>query len=401
MIIRLLYLLLMLSCIFDSSDLILGLKVPIFALLVLFSVLSGKFSFNNSGLFSYIFIFSILLPIVSFCIGYLSNGEHYLEPSLFGAIKPYLFLFLSFILIKDKKLLDDVVVIFAYSLFALSITILIVLLMYIVEIVPGPVLNEFGDQYVLFAAGEREFGVFSMTRVYFHSSPMLVFALCYFLEQFIKKKNKWPLVVSIIITASLALSGTRNNMIMAFVPYMALYYIQGSKKTRFRIIIIGAILMLYVLSQEFVMALFDKTETSNSTKLSYLDDYSKAFSNIRTIVLGDGLDSYFYTKHRGMVNNTELTYFELFRRFGLFGGLTYLYLMIKPARRLIKKGRYQWLGLAYTMYLVMIFSNPFFFSSNGMAILSIVLAVYFQNSQKSIKPQIEQPNESNKEYSTC
>ena len=390
----------MLSCIFDSSDLILGLKVPLFVLLIFFSFLSGKISFDNGSLFGYFLLFSFFLPIVSFCIGSITNGFNYLEPDLFGAIKPYLFLFLSFTLTKDKKLLDDVIIIFAYSLFALSIAIFVVLALFLLEIIPWEVLREFGDQYVLFSVGERDFGGFSINRVYFHSSPMLVFALCYFLEKFISTKNKMPLIISSIITASLIFSGTRNNMIMGLLPYLALFYIHGSKKTRLRILIIGVIGIVYILSQEMIMSLFDKKEASNTTKLSYLDDYSKAFSNLRTIILGDGLDSYFHTSSRGMVNNTELSYFELFRRFGIFGGCIYLYLMIKPAKGLLKRDKYQWLGLSYSMYLIMITTNPFFFSSNGMTILSIVLAVFYGKNNNLINKRVyEYDNEQRR--ATC
>ena len=36
---------------------------------------------------------------------------------------------------------------------------------------------------------------------------------------------------------------------------------------------------------------------------------------------------------------------------------------------------YRWLILAYTLYLIMIITNPFFFSSNGIILLSIVLLI--------------------------
>jgi len=380
MIIRLLYFLLIVSCIFDSSDLILGLKVPIFVLLIFYSVISGKFNIGNNSLFKYVFVFSVFLPLISFSLGYVTNIENYDNPNLFGAIKPYLFLFLSFSFQSDRRLQDDVIKILAYTLLALSIAIICLLLLYLSELVPWEILYEFGDKYVLYSVGERSFGAFSINRVYFHSSPMLVFALCYFISDFIKQHQNKSLYIALFISVSMLLSGTRNNMIMGIAPYLILFYIHGERREKTRILFIAFLGAVYLVSQEFVMSLFDKSEASNSTKLGFLQDYEIAFSNIRTWIFGDGLDSYFFTKHRGRVNNSELTYFELFRRFGLFGGSMYLYLMIMPSIKLFKTNEYKWLGLAYGLYLIMIISNPFFFSSNGMIILSIVLVVCFRTS---------------------
>lgn len=347
------------------------------------SCMSGNFSINNKRLQKYVFVFSILLPITSFIVGFLTNMENYDDPNMFGAVKPYLFLFLAFAFQKNYELQEDVIKILAYSLFGLSIATLSILTLYLTEVVPWEVLYEFGDHYVLYSVGERSYGAFNVSRVYFHSSPMLVFALCYFLDTFIRKHRKIHLYMAIIISASLILSGTRNNMIMALLPYFVLYYIHGDSKIRFRVRVCAIGAIAYLLSQELVMALFDKTETSNSTKLGYFADYEKAFSNIRTLIFGDGLDSYFHTGHRGRVNVTELTYVEMFRRFGIFGACIYLYLMIKPAKGLFRRVGYEWLGLAYSMYLVMIMSNPFFFSSNGMTILSVVLVVFYRRINKN------------------
>ena len=122
----------------------------------------------------------------------------------------------------------------------------------------------------------------------------------------------------------------RSFMIMSILPYIVMFYINGNKKIKKCVIAFSIIGFVYLLSQEVVLALFDKTETSNDTKLGMFANYDVAFSNIRTLLLGDGLDSYFYTE-RGRVNNTELTYFELLRRFGLWGTIAYIFLMFKPA----------------------------------------------------------------------
>ena len=181
-------------------------------ILFLYSIVLGKYSMNNRRLLSYVFLFSIVLPIVSFCIGYITNMENYDKPNLFGAIKPYLFLFFAFSFQSDIKLRNDIINIFAYSLLALSITIIILLTLFTLDLVPFEVLYSFGDQNVLYSIGDRSYGAFSINRVYFHSSPMLVFSLCYFLNEFFDQKRKVFLCMALVTSVSLFISGTRNNM---------------------------------------------------------------------------------------------------------------------------------------------------------------------------------------------
>ena len=381
-ILKILFSLLLFTCIFDPADSLVGLKVPVFVLLVGYSILSHKFSFNNKELFGYVFLFSIFLPAISFLIGYLTNTENYDDPNMFGAIKPYLFLLIAFTFQKDKKLQEDIIRIFAYELVLLSIVSIVILLLSIIEIIPFELLYEFGNNYTIYTLGERSYGLLVINRVYFHTAPMLVFALCFFLNSYHIEKRLFHLLIALLISAALLLSGTRNDMIMGIIPYFGFAYVYGSSRVKVRIVGLFSIFLIYLLSQEFVMALFDKSEGSNETKLGFISDYGNAFSNLRTLLVGDGLDSYFFVRERGRVNITELTYLELLRRFGLFGSLIYLYLMLKPAIGLLKRKNYKWMGLAYSCYLVMIAFNPFFFSSNGMVILSIVIVVFFTNSGK-------------------
>lgn len=389
MLIRILFSLLLISCIFDPADLILGLKVPLFVLLVGYSILKGNFSFNNRKLFNYVLLFSIILPVLSILIGMTTNSANYDYPNIFAAIKPYLFLFISFTFVNNYKLQQDIVKILSYELFLLAVVSLVVFTLNMMNIIPFELLYEFGKDYTLFAIGERTFGPFVINRIYFHTAPMLVFALCYFLNIYFKEKKIVFLLVSIIISASLFISGARNDMIMGILPYFALAYIYGSKVARMRIVVIAFIFVVYLMSQEFIMALFDKTEESNDTKIGFINNYKDSFSSLRTLILGDGLDSYFTVKGRGRVNITELTYFELLRRFGIFGTLIYLYLMFKPVFGLLRENRYQWLGLSYAMYLFMVFFNPFFFSSNGMVILSIVIVILYSVNKRK-KNEIKQ-----------
>lgn len=382
MIIRILFSLLLFFCIFDPADTIFGLKVPVFILLMGYSIISRRFSFDNRSLFNYILLFSIVVPVISYLIGFLTNMDNYDAPNLFVAIKPFLFLFIAFTFHNDWSLQKSIIEILAYELLLLSVVSISILVISVLGIIPFEFLYEFGESHMLYSIGERAFGPFVINRIYFHTAPMLVFALCYFLNIYFEERKLNKLLLSFVVTAALLFSGTRNDMIMGVLPYFVFAFVYGSKNVRMGILLLYALLLAYLISQEFLTAIFDKTEESNDIKLGYLGDYSKSFSNYRTIFLGDGLDSYFFVKVLGRVNNTELTYFELLRRFGIFGSLVYLYLMIKPAIGLCKNREFLWLGTAYSLYLIMITFNPFFFSSNGMIILSIVTVVFFSHPER-------------------
>lgn len=370
--------LLIFLCVFDPADSLFGLKVPIFILTIFAGFSIRKTKGYSSDLVKYFLLFSVLLPVLSYLFGLLLNSDHYWpETTLISVLKPYLFLFIAFSLVRTEQNIAFAINALVRCLLGLSLVTIALFLLNVLNIVPFELLYVFGNEHTIFTIGERSYGAFTINRVYFHTSPMLVFSLCYYLHLFIKEKKRLYLIFVLITAFSFFISGTRNNMLMAILPFAFILYINSSKNLRRLYIICSVIIVGYIVVNGVLSDFTSKDEASNETKLSLVPDYLQCYSNPRTFLIGDGIGSFFVTKVRGQTDNNELTYFELLRRFGIFGFIIYLYLMIKPVKHLIKSENYSWLGLSYALYLVMIFSNPFFFSSNGMIILSLVLSVYF------------------------
>ena len=112
-----------------------------------------------------------------------------------------------------------------------------------------------------------------------------------------------------------------------------------------------------------------------------LDDYSKLFSDPITLLFGQGLGAYHFWEGRGSYYFvTELTYFEIIRNFGLFGGTLMFALLLYPivhAFVLDRRFKEKAVVTGYAAYLVMCFSNPNLFSSMGTLILSVILATIY------------------------
>lgn len=381
-ILTLFYIVFIFSCLFDPDNQILALKMPVFIIIIIYSFFTHKIKLPNS-IVRYVLLFGLILPVISVLIGLIINSGNYIETNIIHIIKPFLFIFLALAIINTPEI--NVSKIFSYCLLVLAAAIIIIFIGYMSGIFSEQLLFAFGNDNGVFTVGERDFSSLTINRVYFHTAPMLVFGSFYFFNQFFETKNKFYLLLSLFISAALFISGTRNDMIMSFSPYIVLGYFKGSKRVRRCIIIASVCLISYFASQEIFGMLFDKEDTSNSQKLSYLKDYAVRFSDPVTVVFGDGLGSYFKTGGLGYCNNTELTYLELFRRFGIIGGSIYLILMFRPVIQLYRVKETMWLAFAYLMYLIMIISNPFFFSSNGMMILSVVIATIYFNGLKQRK----------------
>lgn len=383
MFVKILYTLFIFACLYDPANKILGIKLPLFVVIFLITVVLNKKAIFPSSVLKYVVLFALVLPISSVLWGYLTNFSSYREATIIDIIKPYLFVFLSFSLINSPK--TDINKIFSYCLVVLASTIIVIYTLYVSGIVPIEFFYSFGHESGLYTLGGRSYGEMEIDRVYFHTSPMLIFGSFYFLDRYFNSKKKQCLFFSLFISTAMLFSGTRNDMIMAFMPYLTYGYIKSSKTIRLIILVIACCFIVYLVQSGIVAALFDVTETSNAGKLGYVPVYLKFFSDPVTFFLGDGLGSYAYFPPDGYLNNTELTYFELIRRFGIFGALVYLVLMYGPVFKLYSVKKNRWLAFALLMYLIMVFTNPFFFSSNGMMILSIVIFTIYSSSSRNIK----------------
>jgi hypothetical protein len=328
-----------------------------------------------TDLLLFVLLFSVLIPTISTLVFYLRNNFSFVGYQGLPYLKAYIFLFFTFFLYFDKNKLINV---FVRLLLILSIiTILLFLLTTIYPKYIG-LIYSFGDKYGIFAMPVRHYGSLSYRAVYFHTAPLLIISLGYYLFRFIRE-HRLHLFISLSITVlALLLSGTRNT-VFSTILISVVFYLVFSRNINNRQLLIILILSIIVFFLPTIVELINSSPTSDKTRLQFASEYFRLIRDPVIFLFGQGFGSSFVTSERGFVSLTELSYFEIFRRFGLVLGLLQLFLMFYPLVywKSLPTDK-MWIIIAYAYYLFMIFFNPFYFSSNGMIILSFVLVSKYE-----------------------
>jgi hypothetical protein len=385
-----------LSCVFDPADTVLGLKVPLFCLSWFIFILYN-WNLPNATLprvlVLYVFAF-IFLPILSISYYYISNGSQPYEG--FSLFKAHLLISFAMLLYLAKI---NLLAALSRILTILAVTIILVYIIVLVFPLSFVPLYSFGLDSGIFHIGEREYAAnFKIWSIYFVTSPMLAVSIAYYMHKFIESDRKiFYLILVSINVFGMFIAGTKNNMVTAILLPITLLVVESRYKK-----IISVFAFLFVLSfviyfSDTILSILDPTESSNKTKLGLLDDYAKIFSDPINLLFGQGLGSFSYWPSRNNSFNfiTEHTYLEIIRNFGIFmGGLLFLLILYPVFVGFLSKEPFKerYLITAYTFYLVMSATNPLFFSSLGMLILSVIIANIFIERFKNSELQIQATN---------
>jgi hypothetical protein len=370
------------SCLFDPQDLLFGMKIPLFLLFIL-SVTIIKYikkeDFNvPTELLIFVLLFSVLIPFISTSVFYLRNSFSFTGYQGLPYLKAYLFLTLTFFIYFDKNRLMSV-----FIKMLLTLSIITVLLFFIIISFPKyfNLIYAFGDKYGIFAMPVRQYGSLRYIGIYFHTAPILVISLGYYLNRFIRNRGTSNFICLFITILALLLSNTRNTVFSTILMSVVFYLIFSRNINNRQLLIIVIFSVIVFFLPDLVKLIFSRPD-SDKTRSQFVREYFILFKDPITLFFGQGFGSSFVSAKRGIVSLSELTYFETLRRFGLVLGMLQFFLMFYPLlywKTLPIDKR--WIIIAYAYYLLMVFFNPFYFSSNGMIILSFVLiAKYkFQN----------------------
>lgn len=383
---------LVIACVYDPADKLLGLKVPLFSLAwLLFGLMALQKKMTVSkGLMGYVFLF-LLIPLISIT-SYLIMGDYFSQFDGYIYFKSYLFLTLAIVLYATGiDLIKPTVVV-------LTSVALLTILMAIVASVDSSLLiamNEFGQRYGIFDMGGRMYGeeIFpNFFGTYFHTSELMILPVGYFTAKtfFSRGASKMFYGVLLIITIfAMLISTTRNNILASLLVPLCIVFWYSKRKILVLSIVLALAVLCVINRDAIVNSMFDPNSPSNLWKISFLRDYLNLFVDDKVLLFGQGLGSYFRTTLRGYVSVTELTYFEFIRRFGLVLSIPTFLLFLYPLTRLkFKKYRSShYLFIVYLFYLAMAFFNPFLMSSNGMLLLSIVLFKTFSGPGQSTGDQ--------------
>lgn len=380
----------LLACVFDPADKLLGAKVEIFLVCWLFVLAGFAVSPQHiklpASLLAYVSIF-ILIPLLSIMVYMVRNGG---EPyGGFVLVKGYVLITFALLLVLSRSdlfrqlaaVLTCLAVLIVFTYLALLAVPDLYLPLYNFGEATGVVQLDSGRDY-----GE---GVVLM-QVYFVTSPMLAISIAYYFDRAVhasdRKKRMQFILITLINTVGMLLAGSRNNILIGVTLPIALWFVYTRHKVRSLLWALIVMLALSFFFQTEIGAFLDPLETSNSVKLQALADYTALFEDPVTLLFGQGLGAYHYFTGRGYLFVTELTYHEIVRSFGLFGGLVMLSLLLFPIYySFVAKPAFnsKAVVVGYAGYLVMCASNPLLFSSMGTLILSMILALIYQRDKKS------------------
>jgi hypothetical protein len=381
-------LLLLISCVFDPADKVLGLKVWLFILCWVFTLILYVRSREQMrmplGLLIYVVLF-ILIPTLSIIWYYITNGAVPFEG--FVMLKGYILITLAPLLVLNRvnllPRLCAVLTVLALLIIGVFLALLLVPEFYGLLYALGP------STGILFMDNRQYSSNLTLLQIYFVTSPMLAISIAYYYsiaKSCPRTGAKWLLWVIVAINViGMLLAGTRNNILAAILLPIALAFIYAKHKTVGALFGLVAVVSLTAVFTDELQAFFNPTEHANQIKLSMLSDYARAFSDPLTLVFGQGLGAYVDMESRGYVYVTELTYLEVIRNFGLFGAAIMFSLLLFPVWHAFTNNRShaeKAIAMGYTAYLVMCISNPNMFSSMGVLILSIMLGNIFLQSHK-------------------
>lgn len=232
--------------------------------------------------------------------------------------------------------------------------------------------------------GVREYGGISFHYIYYIVSPMLVILVAYDTYRFLLKRNFLSCFLLLTTILALFLTGTRANMLLSVLTPLLVFAWRHLGNLSFIFIgILGVIGFTIVISSSIpiIQDMFDPTDVSNEIKLSYLTSYQWILSDLDVLLFGQGFNAHAWdplvlSMLPEGASKTELTYFEGVRVFGLLGFLPFLALLLYLVISMkAKTPEWRWMSPALFIYLIASALNPYIFSSNGMLIVGLALAL--------------------------
>lgn len=229
----------------------------------------------------------------------------------------------------------------------------------------------------------RDYDGIEFPYIYFFASPMLLTLLSYDGLRLLERLTIARTLSILVPVGALILSGTRANIILAgggFVIVCLWNFLESAGARRAVFLSGAAFLSFVVIQHDFIVAMFNPNEYSNSVKIGYLASYLSMLSDPVTFLWGQGFNAHVWSDEfagmlTGTASKTELTYLEFLRVFGVpvsLGFLLILGVLIKGLGALPEK--YQWLGPAVILNLLVSILNPYLFSTNGMLLLGVAAA---------------------------
>ncbi|MFD2864950.1 O-antigen polymerase [Mucilaginibacter antarcticus] len=378
-VVNFLFKLLVFIIIIDPADLLFHLKTPVFLAVVFVWLISKLWSkiYVVNDVYFLILVF-LIIPLISIASGLIQNNLTDIGFAI-GFFKSAIFIGLL-IIIYDMNIPIQKYLI-RYSILISVITISIYLIFLNKPQLFGAIYRFVLDKNIAIFSIRNYYGL-TVFMLFYKTAPLLVFALAHYCQKFINDKNRMTsLVLAFVFLFTLLLSGTRANIVTAsclFIYFVLKYYYRKPNKIGFSVTILIIVCSLFLFIQSLS---FGQQDKSSEIKSGHFNSYIKLFNeNPQYLIWGEGLGSKFYsTGLNSLISQTELTYLDLIRFFGIPLFLLFLFIIIYPAIYLYVSKKInaenEHAVVAYFGYLFIAGTNPLLISSTGMLVILVMYSL--------------------------
>lgn len=338
------------------------LKDPIFLLLL--GICIFYYTPNIRGFIPYLLGLSIWLT--SSIIGW-SNLEIEDNSFNFGVLKALS----PLVLIAWIRHLNFVKALVIPTIIVAIISIIVVLSMFYFPDIEFIFYNYFTIENGLMKISRRSFWGIEIMSAFYRSSPVITLVLANYIGLSLRHKNIKNSTISIILFLGLVAAGNRACILSAFGIYIFTYIWRVHELKQYKKLLLITFTCLIIISSVLILTL-GEPEESNLVKFGHLHSYYALFDDKPWILLfGQGAGSYFFSEGFGeYTRQTEWTYIDLVRYFGIWGALLIIGIFIYPILYVLRNlKRYiqpQSFILGYSFYLLIAGTNPLLLSSTGM-----------------------------------
>lgn len=219
--------------------------------------------------------------------------------------------------------------------------------------------------------------------VYYGTAPCMIPALGYCLIYGIKNQKNKFLLVEILLTAALIMSGTRANIMTAILLdafYFGFWLIRKKQYTLAIFLIIIVAGLGVILAFLFLTTVDASLNVKTLHKISYEREFVSDYG--RFLFYGWGAGSTFYSEgFKAYTGLTELSHLETVRRYGLIHTIMiFIFIWLKPILAIISNEK----SLLKYFYIILLLSyifvactNPFLLGSIGFCAL-LFMSTFFE-----------------------
>lgn len=292
----------------------------------------------------------------------------------FGILKSFVFLGILLVIAES----DNINVMKVLSNSCLIVSIITFIVYMIVLFYPElaiPIDAFFFQKGELIKMSLRSFLGFEVVSVYYKTAAISVIPLSYWYAKYVESRQKKHLLLVAIFALTLWCSGTRANMLSAIL-LLALFFLSNLKKTKFGIFLFSVLSMAAMCALFLLLdAIFHDQEHSIETKAGHLTSLMNVLlGDLGGFLWGQGAGSLYYSVgSESIIPLSEITYLEILRMFGIFGGSFLIFFYFFPLYLMVKNKprNYKYIFWGYLAYLFIGGTNPLLISSTGILVLFV------------------------------